>query len=216
MSLVFASTLVARLRTFFGGLENPSGEVQECVDQLFSKTAIYMFPELHYTAAKRNALLSEAAQTISISASHPLTERTIFEAIRPVQIQAIHYIQRVSSTLTTTNTLAWALQINKRTAGFNSTSATVSYSLTAFVAGITNCTTKGGSKSWSWSTITRNTNTLLPNPCLLSRTESKLQMERRDIITAKVRKGSKITADGGDDTGAIFRGGKIVIYYKER
>lgn len=215
MATLTKALIIARIKALFGAIENASNEMSDHVDELFSRQHTYHWPELHYTATKRAALGSEAAQTVSLSASQGLNERTIFMAVKPCTITAVHYFQRVSSTVTVTNTMAWALKINKRRAGITSTSATVSYSNTFFVAGVTSCSTKGGSKSWSWSALTRNTNTLLPNPCLLSRTASKLEMAERDILTAQVAKGSKVTALSSDDSGAIFRGGRIVVYYKE-
>ncbi len=215
MATFTGAALLAKFKALFGDSENASQEVSQRVEEAVAKQQVYMFPELHFTAAKRNALLSEAAQTISLSASQNLIERTIMHCAAAGKIVAVEFYQQVSSTLTVTSTMGWYLQINKRKSGISSTSATVSYSQTFYVAGITNVTgtPKGGSKSFSWSTITRNTNVMLPNPCLLSRTASKLEFAPRDIITARVRKGSSATAATSNDSGAIFRGGKIVVYW---
>lgn len=152
--------------------------------------------------------------------SQPMRERVIYRAHNREVVKGVYLCQGLSSTLTATETMAWHLLVLKRGGSYGSGTATNTYSLTQFVAGLSSGTDKAGTHSNSWSALTSNT-ARYPNPCHLGnsgngfgRTDTgagKVQLGAGDILTAQILKGS----GSADDSGAVFRGGQIIVVLED-
>jgi len=195
------------------GTESDQLDVPEMVNRLTRHIHGYDWREMSDTAANQH--VRRDAQTISLSASQPLARRVIFAAPgQRVRVRAVRFSQYVSSTVTASGQICWNLLVTKLGRGLatGSTSLTSSWSTStsAFVAGLTSCSTKNTTLSHSLSALTSNV-AHAPNPCHLSSTAANLLLGRNDVLTAAVTKGSGTATDAG----AIFRGGRIQVDYTE-
>lgn len=218
MTWTFAD-LKNNLRAMFGASENSSQTVEGLVGRAVSRWYEYTWPH-RGTLATASALSNYRAsyqfyQTISLSASQPIAERTIFEAMQACKVKQIVFIPNISSTVTATATMAWHLIVLKRKSGATG-SATTSYSQTFFVGGLSSDSTKHGTSSQSFSALTANVMTSWigkPNKLCLANGAFTVNrsLDAKDILTAKVRKGSGTATDSG----AIFPGGRVLFEIEE-
>ena len=177
----------------------------DSIDQLTSRTVMYEVPQRKKVSVEWQAVWG---QTISLSASQPLQERVIFTAMRDCFLAEAHFCQIVSATLTVTESQSWTILLVKR--GETNLTGTLSttYSVTAYMAGLTSCnsTTKNSQISGSQSTITQNV-AFAPNRLHMTSTVAKRRMTKGDVITFRVRKGGT----SGACQGAIFQGGTLQL-----
>ncbi len=213
MAFTFAD-LVGHMRALFGSQENSSGDLQTQLGRLAEGHSVYEWQEMQGTAANQH--VRRDAQTVSLSASQPLAERVVYIADHKEKVKSIHFAPFVSATTTATATMAWHLLVTKRGGSFATASGTNTYSLTAFVAGVSSDTSKHGTASHSFSALTTNL-AHAPNRCNLSDSgdgfgnldndQGAIQLGKGDVLTAQVLKGSGTASDSG----AIFRGGTLKI-----
>jgi hypothetical protein len=150
-------------------------------------------------------------QTISLSLSQPLQERVIFTAFRDCELKAAHFCQFVSATVSATDTMSWTILLNKR--GKTALTGTLSstYSVTAYMGGLTSCSTKNGSVSGSQSALIQNV-AFAPNRLLMDPSTAKRRMSKGDVITFRVKKGRSGVLN---DSGATFQGGLLHLRIEE-
>ena len=190
-----------QLASVTGDREDASGTYEGYYNRLGRKVLHYMFP------GKTGGSGGYGAQTISLSASQPLTNRVVHMAQGPECVEAIYFFPFTSATVTATETMAYHIVVNKLGGGAGTVSGT--YSVTAFIGGLSSGTDKHATASKSFSTLGSNLANA-PNKFLLG-SASDRALTRGDVLVVRVDKGSGTATDSG----AVFRGGSIHITLDE-
>ena len=207
-----------RLRALFGAHETTANVVSDEIGQVLRKQFVYAWPSgLKVAALNTNALAPYSAanrleaQTGSLSQSQPLVNRPVFIADKSCAVKEIDFVLAQSITTSTSATTSWTLIVSKRGKGNSTLSST--WSVTTFVGGLCSMSTGQPGYTYSYSHIATTSNRqFAPNKLLLSRTPSKLQMKRGDVLLARVAKGASGVATSN---GAAFLGGTLKIVVEE-
>ena len=167
------SSVTSKLKALFGFDENSSGHLAREVEQVTRKQIVYEWPHAIKAAGVANPATRMEAQTASLSNSQPIGIRPIYSATEPCIVKEMTFAQIVSSTVTATFTMCWTLIVNKRGGGDGTLSST--YSVTAFVGGLTSATGTSHSFTGSYSHIRQNV-AYAPNKLCLSKSAAKVRL----------------------------------------
>lgn len=192
------------LLSLVGDREDSDQTVKGYMDQLSSKTHVYTWARRDLVSAEFRAYIG---QTVSLSASQPISEDIVFAADKKCIVDEMIFMPYVSATVTDTETMAYHIVVNKRGGGEGTYSST--YSVTTYVGGTSSATDKHGTASKSFSTLTQNV-ARAPNRLHLADVDSRT-LTKGDVLTVRVDKGS----GSANDSGAIFRGGKLRVRVRE-
>lgn len=203
----FKTLLKNKLRALFGAGEDSSGSLATAVSQLVTKRIEHHYPR-RVGGAITNGLFN-FAHTASKSLSQPVAESVIYVADKECFVQSAYFSPNVSSTVSASASMSWNIILNKRGGGKGTVSQT--YSVTAAIGGLSSCTKKDVAPSLTVSVFVRNV-AFASNPLSMTGGTTKRRLKRGDALTALVRKGR---IGHGDDTGAWFPGGKLVVNIEE-